>query len=294
MHQGLPLRVAAIVNDAVANLAADKYFFPSTEFSIIAGTGVNAAIRIPSESITRCQNSEGHSVPLGEVITEQIHVFVNMELSMFGADTFAATKWDRLLDEQQEKPGFQPLEQLCSGRYLGEIFRLILVEAIGRKVIFASLDLQDLHVPFKLDTRLLACFEADTTQDLINARKAFAAALPDSSGNLITVRDAGRILSIIQLVSDRAATYLAASIVSMWLFRFGTQQRRTRSSIVATSNIERVAFTGSVLEKYPGFKKRCQDTISRLMAEIGGGDCDLRLAFCPESSLIGAAAIAIQ
>lgn len=281
------------MNDAVANLAADKYSFPSTDYSIIAGTGVNAAIPIFREAISKRYDAEWHADAINCSNSPGDEVFVNMELSMFGANAFKTTRWDCLLDAQQEKPGFQPLEQLCGGRYLGEILRLVLVDAM-KKHIFTCSAPQDLSEPFRLDTRLMACFEADITPDLMNARKSFAAVFPDATGRLITAGDARKIVSIARLISDRAAAYLAASIVAMWLFRSKTQQHQAQTTSEQTLAIERVAFTGSVLEKYPSFRERCQHTISRLMCEMGGGAVDLKLEFSPESSLIGAAAIAIQ
>lgn len=293
-HRGLPLRVTAIVNDAIANLTADMYSFPITEFSIIAGTGINAAIPVAREMLSQRLGISGDSHTLGNKTEQARKVFVNMELSMFGAKAFATTKWDRLLDLHQQRPGFQLLEQLCGGRYLGEILRLILIDAAEKQQLFRLSRPEGLSQPFSLDTRLLACFEADKTSDLMTARKAFAAVFPDTSGTLISFKDAQQILAVARLISNRAAAFLAASIVSMWVFNAPSHQRQRTVLEVDIPIVKRVAFTGSVLEKYPGFRKRCQETMDGLMAELSGGSVELRLHFSPESSLVGGAAIAIQ
>ncbi|KAM0719512.1 hypothetical protein Q7P37_003642 [Cladosporium fusiforme] len=292
-QRSLPLRVTAIVNDAIANLTADMYSSPSTKFSIIAGTGINAAIPIARETISRRLHLDGDMYALGNETEHASEVFVNMELSMFGAKAFSSTKWDRLLDSHQETPGFQPLEQLCGGRYLGEILRLILVDAAERQHIFPCSLPEGLSQPFRLDTRLLACFEADSTPDLRISRKAFAAVFPDRSGNVISLKDARQILALARLISSRAAACLAASIVSMWLFKTKTEHT-LRAPDGAKSVVKRVAFTGSVLEKYPGLRTKCQESMDVLMSEVSLGAVRLSLEFCPESSLVGAAAIAIQ
>lgn len=60
-------------------------------------------------------------------------IVVNTECSMLGEGLFPLTPADRALNAASDNPGFQPFEQLISGRYLGEIARLTL-EAAGEKV----------------------------------------------------------------------------------------------------------------------------------------------------------------
>lgn len=87
---------------------------------------MNAAIHLPISSISA--DKLGSRPPAWHAAAK--HVLVNTELSMFGADIWPLTRWDRLLDAQHPLPGFQPLEMLIGGRYVGEIVRLVLGEGV--------------------------------------------------------------------------------------------------------------------------------------------------------------------
>lgn len=50
-----------------------------------------------------------------------------------------------------------------------------------------------------------------------------------------------------------------------------------------------VAYNGSVMENYPGFKKTCQKTLDELVVASGGKAGVVELMYAEESSLLGAA-----
>ena len=50
-----------------------------------------------------------------------------------------------------------------------------------------------------------------------------------------------------------------------------------------------VAYNGSVMENYPGFKQTCQRTLDGLVEMSGGKACVVELMYAEESSLLGAA-----
>ena len=73
-------------------------------------------------------------------------VVINTEWTINGAagplqDLDLITRWDIMLDEATDAPGFQPFEYMVVGRYLGEPVRLVLVDwfTCGRGIIEASL-----------------------------------------------------------------------------------------------------------------------------------------------------------
>jgi hexokinase len=87
------------------------------------------------------------------------HVLVNTEFSMFGKDILPTTRWDDYLNKTHTLPDFQPLEYLIGGRYLGEIVRLILVEAIQTHGLFNGRFPEQFLEPYTLETSTLAAIE---------------------------------------------------------------------------------------------------------------------------------------
>src|SRR4051794_26334696 len=142
----------AIVNDSSATLLSRAYLDASTRFALILGTGCNAAIHLPVTILGPgkfgIRPSSWHE--------KATHVVVNTELSMFGKGVFRTTRWDDLLNDNHPLPDFQPFEQLIGGRYLGEIVRLILVEAIQTAGLFGGEMPEGLLEPYSLDTLSIA------------------------------------------------------------------------------------------------------------------------------------------
>ncbi|KAI0535965.1 major facilitator superfamily domain-containing protein [Xylaria digitata] len=119
-----PIKVTAILNDAVATLVSFIYQFPEDRnhkaaMGFICGTGTNATILMRQSALSLEKLPEQITVGVGDPL-EDIKVAVNTEWSIKGS-----AEPLRLLGE---RPGFQPFEYMTSGRYLGELARLILVD----------------------------------------------------------------------------------------------------------------------------------------------------------------------
>jgi len=153
--RGLNVQLQAIVNDSLATLLAEAYREPSTRMSLILGTGTNSAIFLPVTALSSTKygqrSDDWHDLAK--------HVVVNTELSMHGKNIWPATRWDRHLNETHTIPDFQPFEYLVGGRYLGEIMRLVLVEAIDEGLLFDGETPNRLREPYALDAGILAAFE---------------------------------------------------------------------------------------------------------------------------------------
>ena len=125
--RGLNVQMRAIVNDGTATLLAQAYRNPSTRMSLILGTGTNVGIYLPVSTLGKGKMTgrpaSWHSAAK--------HVLINTEISMFGKDILPTTTWDDELNARHMRPDFQPFEYLTTGRYLGEIVRLVLVDAIA-------------------------------------------------------------------------------------------------------------------------------------------------------------------
>ena len=151
------IKIAAIANDAVATLVSFIYQFPAKPYQkavmgLICGTGSNATIPMRLSTLHPDKRPETVNVIHGQS-GDDVRIAVNTEWSINGSAPplrrlGLISRWDTELDKAGELPGFQPLEYMTSGRYLGELGRLIFVDylttVLGR-------DMADL--PFKLKQR---------------------------------------------------------------------------------------------------------------------------------------------
>ncbi|KAI6787288.1 hexokinase-1 [Hortaea werneckii] len=263
--RGLNVEMKAIVNDGAATLLSQAYRDPSTRMSLILGTGMNAAVYLPVTALG--PGKFGSRPPSWHAAAH--HVLVNTELSMFGKHVLPTTRWDDDLNAHHLLPDFQPLEYLVTGRYLGEIFRLILLEAVSVAGLFGGEFPQYLDDPYTLDTRLLADFQLDTSPSLAAARSSFLSAHPLRSGRVPRPDELRFLRDLSKLIADRAAVYLAVALHALWVVR--TEAETSSSSSPpsedgATGNHHQVtiACNGTIVEKYPGFRAACQGFLDRL------------------------------
>ena len=276
--RGLNVELSAILNDGAATLLAQAYQDPATRMSLILGTGMNAAVFMPVSSLGLGKFGKRpdswHSAAK--------RVVVNTEISMFGRKVLPTTKWDEDLNANHRLPDFQPLEYLITGRYLGEILRLMMLEAISTTGLFDGQLPERLDEPYAFETRTLASFESDRSPNLSNASAAFLSAHPMRSPpklrELEFIRDFGR------LASRRAAAYLATSLHALWAVRTGSEGMEPGEASHVT-----IACDGSMVEKYPGFRQQTQRYLDKLCLLSGASEGAVTLELAPESSIFGAA-----
>lgn len=151
----LNVQLQSTINDADASLLAQAYLEPSTRMSLILGTGTNAAVFLPIDILA--QEKFGQRPDEWHEAAER--VVVNTELSMHGIKVWPFSKWDHELNQNHDMPDFQPFEHLVGGRYLGEIVRLILVDATNEVGLFDGEIPEGLQDRYSLQTAVLAAFE---------------------------------------------------------------------------------------------------------------------------------------
>jgi hexokinase len=151
-RKGLNVRLKAIVNDSSATLLSKAYLDSTTQFSLILGTGLNAAVHLPVHMFSPSK----FGIRPSEWYDSAKHVIVNTELSMFGSGILPCTKWDEHLNAVHPRPNFQPFEHFVGGGYQGEISRLILVEAIQTAGIFGGVVPPNLRERYSLDTETVS------------------------------------------------------------------------------------------------------------------------------------------
>jgi hexokinase len=122
-----PIRITALLNDAVATLLSHAFIRPTTRMGLICGTGTNATCLCPAPYLS--EGKYHHEEDAGTNAWDDF-VLVNTEWSMFGRGYLPVTKYDQIVDEESDLPGFQPFEMMVSGRYIGEIVRLVCIDGV--------------------------------------------------------------------------------------------------------------------------------------------------------------------
>jgi hexokinase len=307
--RSLNVRMDAIVNDSSATLLTRAYVDPRTRMSLILGTGTNAAVHFPVHEIGLTKFG---ARPAGWFERAK-HVIVNSELSMFGGNVLPMTRWDDVLNRTHLRPDFQPLEYMITGRYLGEIVRLILAEAVETAGLFGGELPHSMKQPYSLDTAIVAFIEGDASPSL-----APSAALLQKNHTFHatpSVEDLTFVRHVCKCVSNRSAGYLSTAIYSMWCLRneaeFPVQSttepvKKMQPHEVTVTEIEEpsktlsIACDGSVINKYPGFRDRCQSYLDVITKESGVSSMaadkpTITLELAHESAIFGAAvAVAIS
>lgn len=282
---GLKVRVNAILNDGSATLLSQAYLDPATSMGMITGTGINAAAYLPTAAIGRSKFGKRDE----SWFANADRVIVNTEVSMFGKGILPQSRWDELLNKSHILPDFQPLEYMTTGRYLGELMRLIVLDAIETCGLFGGRTSAILLEPYSLDTSILARLEEDRSSDMVDSsimiEKSFGLSTQPSVDDLAFLR------LVAQSISRRAAAYIAVAVHALWGLQKDTDiNPHTPYGTPKTS----IACNGSVILKYPGFKDRCESYIARMIAEGASAGTNFpkeKIALEPtyEAAIFGAA-----
>lgn len=276
--RNLPVHMDSIINDSSATLLSRAYEDPSTRFAVILGTGFNISVHLPVSALATTK-FKGYPQ---KWLDEATHVLVNTECSMFGKNVFPATRWDNQLNDAHMRPDFQPFEHMISGRYLGEIVRLIIVEAVRTAGLFSGEMPELLAEPYTLDTSTIAAMELDHSKRLAHATALFQSKHPLSKPP--TYNDIQFVRQVSQLVSHRAAAFLATGIHALWTLR-----TEVEGLTPATAGRMSIGCNGSVIEKYPFFRELCQSHLDELTMASGAEPKSITLEIAVESAIYGAA-----
>ena len=247
--------------------------------SLILGTGTNMAVHLPT-SCLGTSKLEGRDP---KWLSQAQKVTINTELSMFGKDVLPQTRWDDHLNQSHALPNFQPLEYMTTGRYVGEILRLVIAEAVQTANLFDGRFPSSIQEPYSLDTALLAFLEEDSTPNLAQSAAYFRNALGLDVTPLAT--EMAFLRGVAESISRRAAAYLAIAIHALWAVE------RKASAAVAPSKTT-IACNGALIGKYPGFRSRCEGYIAAIIechTEAGLQDSEVLLQLGDEAAILGAA-----
>ncbi|KAI1610803.1 hexokinase XprF [Exophiala viscosa] len=216
------LKIVAITNDTIATLASLAYSVKSLPNSrvvagIIVGTGTNATIPMKFSSLG------GSKVePIRQNKPEATETVVNTEVTIAGACgplQAVTTEWDQQLDAACARPGFQPLEYMTGGRYIGELVRIIFHDYMTRAhkppVPSTSLPATIVH-PYSFTTTFVSAVVARARSNSELAGELKRRIPPPESSNWgWSPHSASALRRIAHLVQVRSAGLIAASTVGL-------------------------------------------------------------------------------
>lgn len=216
------LNIVAITNDTVATLASLAYSVKSLPNSrvamgIIVGTGCNATIPM---KLADLHESKAKRVTSKNPDAQETVVNTEWTISGAGAplkELNITTKWDVELDRACARPGFQPLEYMTGGRYIGELIRLILFDYLTKLVGLSKKDLPgNLVQEYALTTSFVSDKVARARSDealALELNRSLPA--PESSDWDWDATSAGAFRRIALTVQKRSAGLIAAAVIGL-------------------------------------------------------------------------------
>ncbi|KAJ5138932.1 Hexokinase N-terminal [Penicillium bovifimosum] len=267
--RGLPIKIAALINDTTGTLIASAYTDPEMKIGCIFGTGVNAAYMENAGSIPKLAHMN---------LPPDTPVAINCEYGAFDNEhiVLPLTKYDDIIDRDSPRPGQQAFEKMTAGLYLGEIFRLALIDLVDNQpgLIFNGQDVSKLRKPYFLDASFLAAIEEDPYENLSTTSDLFERTL----GIRPTQPELELVRRLAELIGTRAARLSACGV----------------AAICTKKNIEscHVGADGSVFTKYPHFQKRGAVALREILDWAPNEKDKVTIMAAEDGSGVGAALIA--
>lgn len=243
----LPVELIAVINDTTGAMIASAYNDPDTVIGAIFGTGCNAAYMDKISNIPKLSNNEQT-----QSLDPETPMAINCEYGAFdnSRTVLPVTKYDSTIDEDSPRPGEQAFEKLSAGLYLGEIYRLILLDLNSNKILLKNHNLKDnkkFSEPYCIDTALLSSLEDDTSSSLSESARALEEKFD------IVLSEEELLLSqlIAHLIAIRGARLCACGIAAIC-----RHQNITKGHVAAD---------GSVANKHPRFKRRWARALGEIL-----------------------------
>ncbi|KAI0447750.1 MFS general substrate transporter [Xylaria telfairii] len=302
------IKVTAILNDAVATLVSFIYQFQEDRshkaaMGFICGTGTNATIPL-RQSILNPAKLPGKITVRAEDQVDDVKVAVNTEWSINGAvqplrKLGLISKWDIQLDAQGEAPGFQPFEYMTSGRYLGELARLMFLDYIKSHSDLSehSLPTQLLH-RFGLTTTFLSHYHPPHPPTLL---RKLEVEFPPNTSQLPfgwSEEIAVTLYHIAKSIEVRAAALVAAAIIGLLACADDIPLSKTlgdkANQYLTNGHADKmnlvVGYTGGCIVHFQNYRSDCQSFLDSIMDAEFGDHAPVRLTLspCHDGGIIGA------
>ncbi|KAF2688228.1 actin-like ATPase domain-containing protein [Lentithecium fluviatile CBS 122367] len=269
------IRIAAITNDTVATFASLAYAVKAAPNSrvamgLIVGTGTNATVPMQLADLHPAKQDDlAHPENVETVV-------INTEWTINGTekpllDLNIKTPWDLTLDAQSDAPGFQPFEYMTSGRYLGEIVRLVFVDLVAKDPE-AQLP-SCLQKKNAIPTRFLSEIVARASDKILVHELARRYAPIDPTKSFWSPTRVKLLRDIAYAVQQRSSALIAAACVGLLdcvhdirLDRQGQLELNGNGSGKEEEAEELViAYAGGTISQYPEWLDTCQKWIDILV-----------------------------
>jgi hexokinase len=272
-ERNLPIKMVALVNDTTGTMIASAYTDTDMKVGCIFGTGCNAAYMEECGAIPKLEHLK---------LDPTLPMAINCEWGAFDNEhkVLPRTPYDVIIDKESPRPGQQTFEKMIAGLYLGELFRLVLVDLHkgAECTVFEGQDISKLDKPYSLDAGFLAAIEEDRFENLTDTGDLFQNKL----GIVCTKPELEIIRRLAELIGTRAARLTACGV----------------SAICKHKKWDKVhvGADGSVFTKYPHFKIRQAQALKEILdwpAKFGKGRGDpIEVLPAEDGSGVGAALIA--
>ena len=136
---------------------------------------------------------------------------------------------------------------------MGEIVRLIIIEAIKSARLFNGNLPSSLAIPYSLDTKTLALIEADTSNSLCSTRNVLQKLF--AFGDRPSYSDASFVRNITCSVTTRSITYFATGVHTLCTL---LQDLERQAGLEDDLDHISIGCDGSVINKYPNYMERAQ------------------------------------
>ncbi|KAI0863614.1 major facilitator superfamily domain-containing protein [Xylaria cubensis] len=284
-----PIKVTAILNDAVATLVSFIYQFQEDHshkaaMGLICGTGTNATIPL-RQSILNPAKLPGKITVRADDQVDDVKIAVNTEWSIKGS-----VQPLRELGLIREAPGFQPFEYMTSGRYLGELARLMFLDYMKSHLGLSEKNLptQLLH-RFGLTTTFLSHYQPPHPPALL---RKLEAEFPPNTSELPfewTEEVAVTLYHIARSIEVRAAALVAAAIIGLLACADDIPLTRTlgdkTSQQLTNGNADKInlviGYTGGCIVHFQDYLSDCQSFLDSIIDAEFGDHAPVRLTLSP-------------
>ena len=265
----LPIRLSALINDTTGTLIASAYTDDTMRIGCIFGTGCNAAYMENCGSVPKIASYK---------LPPEMPIAINCEYGAFDNEhvVLPRTPYDIVIDNDSPRPGQQAFEKMIAGLYLGELFRLVLVDLHDNKSckVFRGQDISKLRKAYTLDSAFLSMIEEDPFENLSETGDLFRREL----GIKANKPELELCRRLAELIGTRAARLSACGV----------------AAICKKKNIDtcHVGADGSVFNKYPHFKARGAIALREILDWKEGEKDPISILAAEDGSGVGAALIA--
>lgn len=323
------LKVAVMINDTTATLASLAYSTPSLPntrvvMGLIVGAGCNTTVPM---KLSGLHASKAKTILEKHPRAENALVSTEWTVSTAAAsfdELGIRTKWDLQLDKNCKLPGFQPMEYMIGGAYIGELVRIVshdwFLKALG--VQSSSLPVE-LVEPYSLSTEFLSIVVASSlSNERLADKLSNSLQSPANSDWAWSPEHAHEFRTIASAVQDRAASLVASAVVGLLdctkevkLCNEVPKESDETNGKTETHNTEgedsssaakstlgwnsgpeelAVAFSGGVIQHYPHYKETVQRCIDRLILRAGpqAGGKSVFLREAGDGGLVGTGVLA--